>query len=269
MHEQAPIATPVAASKPAAANPAIEFAGVSHTYPDGTTALANVSLVIRPGERVALLGPNGAGKSTLILHTNGILRATAGSVRVAGTAVSDETVREVRAKVGLVFQDPDDQLFMTTVYDDVAFGPLNLRLEQGEVDQRVHEALHAVGLADTATRPAQHLSFGQRKRIALATVLSMRPDILVLDEPTSNLDPRARRSMVELLVVLGSTLLVATHDMDLAWNLCDRALVLDGGRIVADGPARDILGDAALLDAHGLELPLQARFGAHAGTISG
>jgi cobalt/nickel transport system ATP-binding protein len=235
--------------------PALELKDVRHTYPDGTEAVRGVSLAIATGERVALLGPNGAGKSTLILQLNGVLRPTAGEVVVDGVTLSDATVREIRAKVGLVFQDPDDQLFMTTVLDDVAFGPLNMGLAREEVDRRVHEALHAVGLADVAGRAGQHLSFGQRKRIALATVLSMTPRVLVLDEPTSNLDPRARRRMVELLRELDATLVVATHDMDLAAELCDRAVVVDAGKVAADGPAAELLADGELLAAHGLELP--------------
>ncbi len=241
--------------------PALDLSALSFAYPDGTLALDGVSVTIRPGERVALLGPNGAGKSTLILHTNGILRPLQGSVAVDGLVLSDETVRAIRSKVGLVFQDPDDQLFMTTVYDDVAFGPLNMGLPAEEVDARVHRALHDVGLADVASKPGQNLSFGQRKRAALATVLSMSPSLLVLDEPTTNLDPRSKRHMVELLRGLEATLLVATHDMDLAWELCDRALVLDGGRIAADGPTRDVLADEPLLAVHGLELPLAVRLG--------
>jgi cobalt/nickel transport system ATP-binding protein len=238
--------------------PMIQLESLAYTYPDGTRALDSVDLAIGRGERVALLGPNGAGKSTLILHVNGILRPSEGSVIVGGSRLEDDTVRGIRAKVGLVFQDPDDQLFMTTVYDDVAFGPLNMGLSPGEVENRVHEALHAVGLADAASRAPQHLSFGQRKRIALATVLSMSPDVLVLDEPTSNLDPRARRKMIELLAELEATTLLATHDMDVAWQLCPRAVVVDGGKVVADGPARDIMTDTALLEAHGLERPPSA-----------
>jgi cobalt/nickel transport system ATP-binding protein len=233
----------------------IQMDSLSYAYPDGTRALDGVDLVVRRGERLALLGPNGAGKSTLILHVNGILRPTGGTVTVGGQTLGDDTVRDIRAKVGLVFQDPDDQLFMTTVYDDVAFGPLNMGLDPTAVEDRVHEALHAVDLADEASRAPQHLSFGQRKRIALATVLSMRPEILVLDEPTSNLDPRARRTMIELLSGLDATMVLATHDMDVAWRLCERAVVVDRGRVVADGPAREIMRDAALLDVHGLEVP--------------
>jgi cobalt/nickel transport system ATP-binding protein len=238
---------------------AIEIVGVVHEYPDGTRALDGVNLAVDAGERVALLGPNGAGKSTLILHINGVLRATSGSIVVDDIELSEETLREIRSRVGLVFQDPDDQLFMTTTYDDVAFGPLNMGLDRHEVEHRVHDALHAVGLADLASKPAQHLSFGQRKRAALATVLSMRPSVLVLDEPTSNLDPRAKREMVELLSGLEATSLVATHDMDLAWTLCTRAVVLDVGRVAADGPTSELLADEELLLAHGLELPVAVK----------
>ena len=240
-------------------HPIVEFAGTRYAYPDGTEALRGIDLRILPGERVALLGPNGAGKSTLMLHTNGILRASAGSVSVGGTPITDATVRSVRTRVGLVFQDPDDQLFMTTVYDDVAFGPLNMGLSREETGDRVHEALHAVGLAAEASKSGQHLSFGQRKRVALATVISMQPDVLVLDEPTSNLDPRSRTHMVGLLGGLDATMLVATHDMDLAWALCDRAVVLDGGVIAADGTREEVLTDEGLLGEHGLELPWAVR----------
>ncbi len=243
----------------AAHDPAIALQGIEYAYPDGTRALVGINLSIAPGERVALLGPNGAGKSTLILHINGIVRASVGTAAIQGTQLTDATVRDIRSRVGLVFQDPDDQLFMTTVYDDVAFGAQNMGLDRDEVDRRVHEALHAVGLADTASRPGQHLSFGQKKRIALATVLAMSPEVLVLDEPTSNLDPRAKRKMVSLLESLDSTLVVATHDMELAWTLCERAVVIDGGRVVADGPAKKIMTDEDLLDTHGLELPPSVR----------
>jgi cobalt/nickel transport system ATP-binding protein len=212
-----------------------------------------VDLTVHRGESVALLGPNGAGKSTLILHLNGVLRATGGTVLVDGVAITEESVRRARAAVGMVFQDPDDQLFMTTVYDDVAFGPLNMALDAADVDARTHRALHDVGLPDSASRPAQHLSFGQRKRVALATVLSMDPEVFVLDEPTSNLDPRARREMTGLLADMPATKVVATHDMDVARRLCERAVVLDRGRVVADGAMDDIMADADLLEEHGLE----------------
>jgi cobalt/nickel transport system ATP-binding protein len=236
-------------------SPVLETRGLEYAYPDGTRALAGIDLAIGKGERVALLGPNGAGKSTLILHLNGVLRAARGEVLVSGIPLTDETVRRARAEIGMVFQDPDDQLFMTTVYDDVAFGPLNMGLGSDEVGRRVHDALHDVGLPDSASRPAQHLSFGQRKRVALATVLSMDPRLYVLDEPTSNLDPRARRHMVGLLSGMDATMIVATHDMEVAWRLCERAVILEGGAIVADGDAESIMTDAALLERYGLETP--------------
>jgi len=239
----------------------IELDGVTHRYPDGTEALRGIELAVAEGRSLALLGPNGAGKSTLLLHLNGILRPTTGSVRVDGAEVTPATLRAVRENVGLVFQDPDDQLFMTTLYEDVAFGPLNSGVAPDEVDRLVHEALHEVGLADAASRPGHHLSFGQRKRAALATVLVMSPRVLVLDEPTANLDPRSRRQMIALLASLGTTALVATHDMDVAWELCTDAAVIDGGVIVASGPREAILTDAALLEAHGLEVPWAVRAG--------
>jgi len=233
----------------------LSLIGVTHRYPDGTEALRGADLVMREARSLALLGPNGAGKSTLLLHINGVLEPSEGTVTVAGTPVTTATVREIRTRVGLVFQDPDDQLFMTTLYEDIAFGPMNAGLSEADVDDRVHHAAHAVGLADELSRPAHHLSFGQRKRAALATVLAMEPALLVLDEPTSNLDPRSRRSMLTLLRSLGTPALVATHDMDVAWELCDDAAVLDGGRVVAAGTRGEILADAALLEVHGLELP--------------
>lgn len=241
--------------------PLVELSGVAYRYPDGTEALRGIDLSVHEGRSLALLGPNGAGKSTLLLHLNGVLRAATGTVRIADREVADATVHEVRREVGLVFQDPDDQLFMTTLYEDVAFGPLNAGMRAAEVDELVHRALHEVGLADAASRPGHHLSFGQRKRAALATVLVMRPRVLVLDEPTANLDPRARRQMLSLLASLSTTALVATHDMDVAWELCTDAAVLDGGQVVASGSREEILTDEELLHAHGLELPWSVRGG--------
>ena len=221
-------------------------------YPDGTEALRGIDMHIARGEKVALLGPNGAGKSTLMLHLNGIYRPTHGSVRVAGMNVSDETIGRVRAEVGLVFQDPDDQLFSPTVWEDVAFGPIHMGLDAGAVHDRVEAALAAVGALDLATRPPMRLSIGQRKRVALATVLSMEPSILVFDEPSAGLDPRGRRELIELLGTLRQTLIVSTHDLELARAAFPRSIVMGGGRIVADAPAGELLDDHALLLQHGL-----------------
>ena len=232
----------------------VEVERLSFAYPDGHQALRDVTLSIAPGEKVALLGPNGAGKSTLILHLNGILRAQAGAVCVAGLEVGPKTLGRVRAAVGLVFQNPDDQLFSPTVFDDVAFGPIYQGLKPAEVGQRVDEALAAVRMSDYKTRVSHHLSGGEKKRIAIATVLSMQPEILVLDEPTAGLDPRARRSLINLIRELPQTMLVATHDIRMVLELLPRSVIMDGGAVVADGASETILGDAALLAAHGLEV---------------
>ncbi len=232
----------------------IEVAGLSFAYPDGHPALNGVSLHIAPGEKVALLGPNGAGKSTLLLHLNGILRTQAGQVRVCGLEVTEKTLGQVRAAVGLVFQNPDDQLFSPTVFDDVAFGPIYQGLPVAEVRQRVDEALAAVRMSDYKARVSHHLSTGEKKRIAIATVLSMGPEILVLDEPTAGLDPRARRGLLHLLAELPQTMLVATHDIRMVLELLPRTVIMDRGEIVADGPSAGILADAELLAEHGLEV---------------
>lgn len=235
--------------------PVVEVRGLAYAYPGGHQALYGVDLHIHPGERVALLGPNGAGKTTLVLHLNGILEAGAGSVHVSGLPVTKEHQQEVRRRVGIVFQDPDDQLFMPTVRDDVAFGPANLGLRGDALRERVDEALTRVGMLDVAGRPPHHLSFGQRRRVAIATVLAMEPEILVLDEPSSNLDPASRRELGELIAGLGVTVLMVTHDLPYALELCERSVLLSGGVVVADRPTREVLGDAALLAAHRLELP--------------
>jgi cobalt/nickel transport system ATP-binding protein len=239
--------------------PSLEVEGLAFAYPDGHQALFGVDLRIERGERVALLGPNGAGKTTLVLHLNGILSGGVGQVRVGGLPVGKEHLREIRRRVGVVFQDPDDQLFMPTVRDDVAFGPANLGLDADAVDQRVRAALEQVGMAEHADRPPHHLSFGQRRRVAVATVLAMEPEILVLDEPSSNLDPAARRELAEILTGLDVTVLMVTHDLPYAAELCPRSVILSGGVIAADGPTLDLLADEALLAAHRLELP----FGFH------
>jgi cobalt/nickel transport system ATP-binding protein len=237
-------------------DPVIRVKNLSFSYPDGRLALVDVSLDVAPGEKVAVVGPNGAGKSTLFLHFNGTLRARGdGHVQVAGLAVGDGTLRAVRSRVGLVFQDPDDQLFSPTVFDDVAFGPLHMGHTPGEVRERVARALAAVGMTGHEGQMPHHLSLGERKRIAIATVLAMDPEILVLDEPSAGLDPRARRNLIHLLHDLPQTMLVASHDMRLVWDLCKRAVILDGGRLVADGPAAELLQDPVLMERHGLEVP--------------
>jgi cobalt/nickel transport system ATP-binding protein len=235
--------------------PVLDVRGLAYAYPDGHQALFGVNLHVHRGERVALLGPNGAGKTTLVLHLNGILAAGAGSVSVSGLPVTKPNVQEVRRRVGIVFQDPDDQLFMPSVRDDVAFGPANLGLRGETLERRVREALDKVGMVDFADRPPHHLSFGQRRRVAVATVLAMEPEILVLDEPSSNLDPASRRELAEILRGLDVTVLMVTHDLPYAFELCPRSVVLSDGVVVADGATYDVLTDDALMSAHRLELP--------------
>jgi len=235
--------------------PVLDVQGLAFAYADGHQALYGVDLHVHRGERVALLGPNGAGKTTLVLHLNGILTAGRGTVRVAGLDVSKPHLQEIRRRVGVVFQDPDDQLFMPTVRDDVAFGPANLGIHGAALDARVADALGKVGMLEYADRPPHHLSFGQRRRVAVATVLSMQPEILVLDEPSSNLDPASRRELAEILDSLDVTLLMVTHDLPYALQICQRSVVLSDGVIVADGPTIDVLSDDAMMRAHRLELP--------------
>ncbi|GAA1290786.1 putative ABC transporter ATP-binding protein [Planotetraspora silvatica] len=233
----------------------LQVSGLAYAYPDGTQALFGVDLTITRGERVALLGPNGAGKTTLVMHLNGILTAGHGTVEVAGLLVRADTLREIRRRVGLVFQDPDDQLFMPTVREDVAFGPANLGVRGAELERRVADALDRVGMLEAADRPPHHLSFGQRRRVAVATVLAMEPEILVLDEPSSNLDPASRRELAQILKNLDVTVLMVTHDLPYALELCERSLILSRGVIAADGATRSLLADDELLAAHRLELP--------------
>jgi cobalt/nickel transport system ATP-binding protein len=233
---------------------AIHARDLRFTYPNGVTGLDGLDLHITHGERVAVLGPNGAGKTTLMLHLNALLQGT-GELEVAGLRVGHDDVRDLRARVGLIFQDPDDQLFMPTVREDVAFGPLNLGLSRTEVEDRVKVALDAVRMGEHTSRAPHQLSLGQRRRVAIASVLAMHPSLLVLDEPSANLDPRTRRELMETLDRIDRTLVIVTHDLPLAAVLCERSVLLSAGRIVADGPTRELLEDEQLLAAHDLELP--------------
>ena len=235
-------------------SPALEIEGLRFSYPDGTEVLRGVSFVVGRGESVAIIGPNGAGKSTLLLHMNGVLRGE-GAIRVLGVPLGDRTLREIRRRVGVVFQDPEDQLFLPSVSQDVGFGPVNMGLEGPEVELRIRDALAAVGMSGFEDRSSHHLSFGEKKRVATATVLAMRPEVLILDEPSSNLDPKARRQLINILRRLPVTKIIVTHDLPVAYEMCDRAIVLSQGRIVADGPVETILNDAQLLATNDLELP--------------
>ncbi len=239
--------------------PAIEIRDVRFTYPDGREALSGLSLRIEQGERVAILGPNGAGKTTLALHLNGLLTPSHGTIQVGDLGLSEETVGEIRRRVGMVFQNPNDQLFMPTVAKDVAFGPANLGLTGDELDARVREALAAVEANEMADRAPHHLSGGEQRRAAIATVLAMRPDVLVLDEPASGLDPAGRRELINTLASLSITQLIITHDLAFAFELCQRSVVMDAGRIMADGLTGDLMTDADLLERHRLELPFPFR----------
>ena len=232
---------------------------LAFAYPDGNQALFGVNLKVKRGERVALLGPNGAGKTTLILHLNGILNSGHGRVFVADKLVDTKDkdgLKQIRSKIGIVFQDPDDQLFMPTVGQDVAFGPYNMGARDSELEKIVNEALSLVGMLEYKDRPPHHLSFGQRRRVAVATVLAMKPEILVLDEPSSNLDPASRRELADILRSLEITMIMVTHDLPYAYELCERSLILSGGVIAADGKTKDLLMDVELLKKHRLEMPV-------------
>jgi cobalt/nickel transport system ATP-binding protein len=236
----------------------LQIKDLAYAYPDGHQALFGVNLDLRRGEKVALLGPNGAGKTTLVMHLNGIIPTIQGTVSVAGQVVAADNkaqLTEIRHKVGIVFQDPDDQLFMPTVGEDVAFGPYNAGLRGTELENAVKTALELVGMYEFLDRPPHHLSFGQRRRVAVATVLAMKPEILVMDEPSSNLDPASRRELADIVRSLDVTLLMVTHDLPFAYELCERSVILSGGVIVADGSTESILKDSDLLSANRLELP--------------
>jgi cobalt/nickel transport system ATP-binding protein len=237
-------------------DPVLQVRGLSYKYPDGAQALKGIDFQVQAGERIAIIGPNGAGKSTLFFHLNGTFRGE-GEIRVLGEGLDDHTVYDIRRQVGLLFQDPNDQLFMPTVFEDVAFGPLNLGLSEVDVRDRVTAALKQVGMAGSEARAPHHLSLGERKKVALATVLALQPQILAFDEPSSGLDPRSRRALIEFLKTLKETVLIATHDLDMVCEVCSRALILDEGRIVYEGTVPQIFEKEELLQAHGLEKPLR------------
>lgn len=236
----------------------LDVRDLRYSYPDGHEALRGVSFSLAPGERVALIGPNGAGKSTLLLHLNGLLpdrAATEPAISVDGLPLVEGNLPEVRRRVGLLFQDPDDQLFCPTVWEDVAFGPQQLGVREPELSRLVRDSLEQVALAGFEERLPHHLSRGEKRRVCLAGLLACDARLLVLDEPTSDLDPRGRRELMVLLTRLAVGQLIATHDLEFVVETCPRAIVLDGGRIVADGPSRELLDDERLMLAHGLERP--------------
>lgn len=234
---------------------ALAVQGLRFSYPGGPEVLRGLTVKVDDGERVAILGPNGAGKTTLMLHLIGILEPAAGSIEVAGLRLAEDTVREVRRRVGFVFQDPDDQLFMPTVREDVAFGPANYGLRGDDLARRVDSALERVGASHLGDATPHHLSGGERRRVSLATVLAMEPEILVLDEPSSNLDPAGRRELADVLKDLAVTMVMVTHDLPFALELCPRSVVVNDGAVVADGPTAGLLSDRALMTANRLELP--------------
>jgi cobalt/nickel transport system ATP-binding protein len=238
---------------------AVEAREIVFTYPSGEQALRGVSFRIEQGEAVGIIGCNGAGKSTLLLQLNGYLAPTGGEVRIGDVPITRKTVGMARRAVGLVFQDPDDQLFMPTVFEDVAFGPLNLGVPDDQIEAVVLGALERVGMVHLRDRPPHKLSAGEKRAVAIATVLAMSPDVLVMDEPSSNLDPRARRRLIHLLQGFQHTRIIATHDLELVVEVCPRVLVMDGGRIVAEGPTPLLLNDAPLMESHGLECPHSLR----------
>jgi len=234
----------------------VEFKNVSFRYPDGTEALKGIHFRITHGESVGIIGANGAGKSTLIQHMNGCLMPTSGSVTIGDLLLTRKTRREIRRKVGIVFENPDDQLFMPTVFDDIAFGPLNLGMDETHVRERVHEALSMVHGLDLRDKPPHHLSAGQKRAVAIAAVMAMEPDILAMDEPAANLDPRSRRLLITLLKTFSHSKIIASHDLDLILDVCERCIVIKDGKVVADGRSAEILTNRWLLEENNLELPL-------------
>jgi cobalt/nickel transport system ATP-binding protein len=234
----------------------VEFKNVSFCYPDGTEALRDISFRITHGESVGIIGANGAGKSTLLMHMNGYLMPTSGTVNIGDVYLTKKTQQEIRRKVGIVFQNPDDQLFMPTVYEDVAFGPLNLGMDEKNVRERVEYALNLVSGLELKNKPPHHLSCGQKSSVAIASVIAMEPDILAMDEPAANLDPRSRRLLINLLKTFEHSKIIASHDLDLIMDVCNRCIVIREGTVIADGPVSEILTDKQMLEENNLELPL-------------
>ncbi len=234
----------------------VEFKNVFFHYPDGTEVLRDVSFRITHGESVGIIGANGAGKSTLLMHLNGYLMPSSGTINVGDLYLTRQTRQEIRKKVGIVFQNPDDQLFMPTVYEDVAFGPLNLGVDEMMVKQRVEYALNLVNCLDLQNKPPHHLSCGQKSAVAIASIMAMEPDILAMDEPTSDLDPKSRRLLINLLNTFKHSKIIASHDLDFILDVCNRCIVIKEGAVAADGRAKDILTDKELLEENHLELPL-------------
>ncbi len=234
----------------------LETVNLSYTYPDGHKAVNNVSFRIYHGESVGIVGANGAGKSTLLMLLMGVLFPAQGEVLVGDVHITKKTLPMIRQRLGMVFQDPDDQLFMTTVYDDVAFGPRNYKLDEKEVEERVTQALEMVGIPHLKDRAPFKLSGGEKRAAAIAAVLSMQPDILIMDEPTSGLDPKSRRRVMGLMKSFEHTKIITSHDLDMVYETCKRTIVIKEGRIAADGPSAEILADAGLMDSCGLEVPL-------------
>lgn len=234
----------------------VDLDGISYSYPDGTRALKDVSFRVTHGESVGIVGANGAGKSTILMHLNGYILPSSGTITIGDLELNKKTRQEIRKKVGMVFQNPDDQLFMPTVFDDVAFGPLNLGLTPEAVTERVVEALRTVGCLNLEAKPPHHLSGGQKSAVAIAAVIAMQPDILVMDEPASNLDPKSRRSLINMLKLFKHSKIIASHDLDLILDVCVRCIVIKNGEVAADGPSEAILSDRILLEDNNLELPL-------------